>query len=331
MREVREMPVMFRRRDPPWRPLAAVVLMGLTVPGQASADGEEGRRRGLLPTAAPVNIYTGETRSYWGVGYLQFSVTLPYTVTPEFTLGDDPDASFSIGDAQYDASGVAVAWGALQHSRSRERALIVGHIEGAMTSDQFTHEGVDFGTRFERAGFFVAGRSSTARRLTGSERVCLDWGLTSLLGLYRFSGNTRMASEPVIDDGDFSGYYISDYALTSTGLAFRPVLTLQPALHLTQRVTVIPFAGASPFFALNFGRWEMNEWEDVLYGQDCMDRSCDDSDVTLDALLEGFAGFDVELAITGRDRIAASSLVKVEDASDDRRISEFFVIYSRDR
>jgi hypothetical protein len=281
---------------------------------------------GLLPTAPPVNVHTGSEQSYWGLGYLRFGVAVPYIAEPEFSL--DEHDRFSIGDAVYDANGLGLAWGDLGAERSFEHGLIVGNLDGSLDNDRFQYHGVDFWSAGEYSGGFAAYRRASARRLGGADGgAFMDMGFTQLFGAYRMHGGTRLESEVV--DG---WRYIDDYDSTVTGLCWRPVLTLQPALPVGQRLLLIPFVGASAFVYAAASSFYVNQWDDVLYGPDCYD-GCPGSTVTADLQLDGFGGFDIDITLTAQDRVALSSLLRPsgDSEADTGPVSEIFLVYARAR
>ena len=92
---------------------------------------------------------------------------------------------------------------------------------------------------------------------------------------------------------------------------------------------MIPFVGVSTFISLDHSSWNVQQWEDALYGEDCFD-GCPDSGITTNFVpFEGFFGFDIELQLTKKDRFAFSSLFDAETVTDTKSVSEVYVIYSR--
>ncbi len=286
------------------------------------------KSEGIIPATPPVNVHTqAVSRRYVGLGYLNFSVKLPISATPGFTLGPDEDATFKVGEAKFDANGLAlVGDGLLDREMSHERAWIGGALNASMTNDTFTREGVLFNIDYERSGFFFSRRSAYAWRIGGGgERFVLDIGFSHMWSLYNFSGNSRLESETISGE---SWKYISDFDETTTGFAYRPVLTLQPLIRLGNRVSLIPFVGASAFASLSYSYWEVNEWEDVLYGPDCFD-GCPDSQFDADMIpIETIAGFDVEWQVTKKGRLSLSSFFSADAVQADSAVSEVYVIYT---
>lgn len=301
------------------RPLGKllVALGPLVVPHDASAA-----RSGLLPTAPPVHVHTGPDASYWGIGVLRLGVSLPYVAEPEFSLTEG-GADFAVGDAVYTATGVGVALGELTERRSIEYAVLGGPLGGELATDSFAYSGWDFAASSERKGGFGAFRIATARRVAGRDHWVLDVGFTQLVGLYALGGDTRVESEP----DDYGNRYLSEWHESTVGLAWRPVVTLQPTISAGP-ISVIPFVGLSAFVDVSSSRWEVREWQDVLYGPDCAD-GCRDGNVNGHLLGDYFGGFDVDLRFTRSDRVALSSLFRPPSPAQDSPVSELYVVYAR--
>lgn len=303
-----------------------MMTLNMLLMAAALTSPAEAARRSFLPTAPPVNVRTGDTEPYWGVGYLKFSVTLPTVIHPEFTLGGDEEAAYDIGDADYSADGMALAFGRPGEDRSRELALVGGRLDATLDSGSFEYSGVWFDSEHAREGGFAGIRTGSARRLYSGERLVLDWGLNSLLGVYWLRGNTDVESTST--PPQLYGY-ITTYQEKLRGLAWRPVGTLQPAVQLTRRITVIPFLGASAFLSVDRSSVYVLEWEDASYGPGCSD-GCPEKYRTANVIpLEPFVGFDVDLQITDNDRLSLSSLFKATDPTNTERISEVYALYSR--
>jgi len=252
---------------------------------------------------------------------MRFGVTLPYTAEPGFTLGGAEDEKFPVGEAQYSANGASFAYGTTDRKKSSEIAFVLGSIDGALAEEHTERYSVGFDTGFERAGWFIAMRHATAWRASGNEGFHLDFALSHLLGLYSFSGNSRLESEQV------GGYrYLSDWEEDTTGIAWRPVVALQPTIRLGA-VDLIPFAGGSAFFSLSWSSWKVNQWEDVNYGPDCLD-GCPDDDLNGELLFDWFVGFDINIWFSKKDSLSLSSMFKADTPANTGPVTELLVLYS---
>jgi hypothetical protein len=304
--------------------LLALLLVSLFIHNVVLAKGSD-RNKGIIPAAPPVNVFTSDTNiDYTGYGYLQFDVTLPGSVTPEFTLGSNEDASWDTGDNRFSSKGlVYVHEGKLRKTKSVEKAWIAGLIEGKADSNSFVRNGVRFINKYERSGFYVGSRNTVSKQLSHTSLYVLDYSFTSMWAAFTLSGNTRIASS------SGSGTYISDFDGSSYGFLYRPVVTIQPVFTLSNSIKFIPFVGASSFLSLDYSYWELNEWEDALYGTDCFD-GCPDDDLFFNFIpIETFAGFDVEFYFGKTDSISLSAFFSAGITTDTDSMSEIYIIYSR--
>lgn len=301
-----------------------ILLLMATAFVHAKSGKESG---GIIPSAPPVNLHTSATeRHYKGYGYLNFSVVLPQKATPEFTLGSDEDAEYDIGDTKFSAHGVVYADnGSIKLERSEEHAWIGGVLSGDIESHRFSRDGQNFSVNHDRNGLFLATRNAVSKRLFTKDRLTLDYNFTSMWSVFYFSGDTRIDSGPVSGQ---SGRYISDFSETTTGVAYRPMLTLQPTYKYNSTWSIVPFIGATAFLSASYNYWYVNEWEDVLYGKDCFD-GCEDSKISFGIIpLEIFVGFDVEWNINKTDTLSLSSFFSAASSTDTESMSELYILYS---
>ncbi len=281
---------------------------------------------GIIPSAPPVNLHTSLIeRKYKGYGYLNFSVVLPVTATPEFSLGSDEGAEYELGNVNYVANGfVYVDKGFINSEKSTEEAWIFGVLTGAIEEGTFIHEGQTFSISHDRSGFFGSKRYSFSKRIDQKESFNVDYNFTSMFSVFFMSGNTRMDSGPV----NFGNSYISDYDEQTYGFAYRPTITLQPTFEITDSWSFIPFIGASAFISASFNTWYVNEWEDYLYGTDCQ-YGCPDSNLTFGFIpIELMIGFDIEWDVNETDTISLSSFFSPALASETESMSEIYILYS---
>ncbi|MDH4274498.1 MAG: hypothetical protein OEW08_05630 [Gammaproteobacteria bacterium] len=308
--------------------LLGVTLLGIVIPLMNANARETGEGTGILPATPPINIHTGiGSAHYVGYGALKFDVILPQYAKPGFTLGKDEDSRFKIGEVDFTAEGlVYVNDGNIAPQESSEGAWMLGTLTGAMKTRGFTRYGVGFNTRYSRSGFVLGKRNTFARRILASNGFILDYGFSSLFGLYHISGNTRMESVPATGQ---LYRYISDFNEDSTGIAYRPMLTLQPTFHLGRWLTMVPFAGVTAFVSADYSSWKVNYWEDVLYGRDCLDGCPDDGFFTHFIPFETFAGFDIELHVSATDTLALSSFFAAANPTNTTNMSEIYLVYTR--
>jgi len=299
--------------------LLAIFLIAATTTCWAKGKDKNG---GFVPATPPVNVYTGVEQRYTGFGLVNFNVTLPLKGYPEFTLGGDEDAQYTWGDVEYRSKGVIyVDKGELGNLESSESAWVFGKLDGVLLDDYFTKAGVRFTLSHSQSGFFVGTRNTTAKRLTTIGSSVVDYAYTSFWAFYNLNANSRFVAD--------SGPYIDDYDTHSFGLAWRPMVTLQPTFKITSSFIVIPFIGAAAFLNLDISSWTVNQWEDRLYGPDCFD-GCSDSDINANIIpLETFAGFDIEYVLSDKSKISLASFFSAGVNTDTASMSETYILYSK--
>lgn len=305
--------------------LTSIILLCLISCPIIYAKGS-GKNSGIIPATPPVNVHTNSFDSdYKGYGYLNFNVTLPGKATPEFTLGplaSDEDATYNTGDNRFISHGlVYITDGKLRKDQSTEEAWIGGIINAEQIDKSFVEFGTQFNSLYERSGFYVGKRNTSATRIKQVEAFELDYSFVSMYAAFFLSGNTRMEAQG-------SETYISDFDGNSTGVMYRPMLTLQPVIRFSDYFTFIPFAGLSAFISLDYSSWELNEWEDELYGKDCFD-GCPDGDLFLNLVpLETFFGFDIEIHYNKVNTISLSSFFSTGLGINTGQMSEIYLVYT---
>jgi len=301
----------------------ALLLLSITMT-IAHAQNEQANR-GLIPATPPVNVNTSAVESsYKGYGYLKFSVTLPVTTTPEFTLGNDESAPYIIGNMAYTAHNfVFVNQGKRSPDKSTETAWLGGILNGNLVNSTFSKFSTTFNVTSEKSGYVFGKRQTFAKRLNKSESIKIDYALTQMYIGYLFSGTTAYYSQG-------PDTYISDFDVSSYGIVYRPLITVQPRFNLGKSISVIPFVGAAAFVNIGLSSWELNRWEDKLYGADCFDGCPDTGSDFAFIPFEAFYGFDVEFHINQTTRLSLSSLFSAGGSTDTERTSEYYLVYSID-
>jgi len=299
--------------------LAALIL----VSSSCWARGKYGG--GFVPATPPVNVYTGSDRSYTGYGVLNFNVVLPLKGYPEFTLGGNEDAEYTWGDVEYRSNGIIYVDKAhLGNLESTESAWVFGKLDGVLLDNSFDKAGAHFILKHEQSGVFIGARNTTARRLTTWGESVVDYAYTSFWAFYNLNSHSRFAT-----DATSSGTYIDDYDAHSFGVAWRPMVTLQPTFKLSSQFKVIPFIGAAAFVSAGLSSWTVNEWYDQLYGKDCLD-GCPNSDFDFNLIpLESFAGFDLEYIFSDNSSLSLASFFSAGVNTDTSSMSETYLLYSK--
>ena len=291
---------------------------------------EQESGNGFIPVTPPIALYTGhENLNYWEAGYLRFNLLSPLNATPKFTLGNDEDATFHVGDVEYATKNIIFTFsGNIGQEKSSEKALLAGTLSAKMKNSTFTRLETDFNIETDQEGYVLGGRLSNASRLYKSNLLTLDWALSTIIAYYHFSGRTRFSSETISGE---TWQYISDYDIESSGLALRPMLILQPQFHFHRNLTVVPFAGFSMFMNVASVSTEVNEWEDVLYGPDCFD-GCPKTRFNAGSSdLESFFGFDVKLHFDNHTILLSSFVTSTTDKIFNAdTMSEIYVTYTQE-
>ena len=285
------------------------------------------KRTGLVPATPPVNVHTTPTSTeYQGFGYLNFNVTLPTKATPEFTVGplaEDEDATYDTGDVRYSSHGlVYVSEGRLRSNESTEVAWLLGIINTKQIDTEFVKFNTVFDSMYDRSGFYAGKRITKSKRIEQVDFFDMDYSFVSMYATYFLSGNSKIEARGV-------DTYVSDFDGNSYGVMYRPMLTLQPVFRFSNYVTFIPFAGLSAFISLDYSDWELNEWEDKLYGVDCLD-GCPDSDIFFNVIpLETYFGFDIELHFGNENTLSLSSFFSSGLGINSGNMSEIYLVYTR--
>ncbi|MDH5692204.1 MAG: hypothetical protein OEZ47_03785 [Gammaproteobacteria bacterium] len=300
-----------------------VCLFVVTSSLAVAKEGQDGG--GIIPATPPVNVHTSAIESdYKGYGLMQFSIELPHKSTPEFTLGGDEDAEYEIGTSKYTAIGlVYVNEGKRRKFESSETAWLAGTLNSKLTNDTFTYSGVTFDVKSESSGLIAGKRSTTAKRLSNSNSLSIDYAYTSLWAFYNMSSSTRFTSRG-------TQTYIDDYDESQFGVAWRPMITIQPKISLGSMIDFIPFAGAASFLSLTYSSWEVNQWEDQNYGPDCFD-GCPDFGLFPGIIpVETFVGFDLEIHFTPTSTLSLSSFLSAGITTETQNMSEVYIVYTQD-
>jgi hypothetical protein len=305
--------------------LVTLLLLVFSTPLYAKGGGESGGS--FIPATPPVNVHTSVVKqNYTGWGYMNFDVKLPEQMWPEFTLGGDEDAKYELGDAQYYTQSIAyIDEGRRGLHESEETAWLLGTLKAEMADDSFTFSGTKFNTTLSKSGYVFGRRTTSAKRLYSTDRIILDYSFTSLYAGYWLTGDKRIESS--------DGAYLDDISLSAFGVAYRPMLVLQPRIMVTSWMDVVPFVGASAFIFTGPSWWEVNEWKDQVYADWCgntgNDSGCDGMDWDFGIIpLETFWGFDVELDVSDNGTLSISSLFSASIATDTASMSEVYVVYT---
>ena len=302
-----------------------LLFLIIFIPAQHIEARGKTQSTGLIPATPPVKVHTqNRSVNYHGFGYLNFNVSLPVYATPEFTLGSDEDARWKIGNVEHKSQGlVYVNDGKLRRNKSVENSWIVGKIDSKIKENTFTRDGVLFRVDYSRSGYYFGKRDTTAKRLVNTDFATLDYAYSFMYAAFYLSGNTRIESASA-----GKGNYISDWDESTTGFIFRPMITLQPTFHLGSHVNFIPFIGASTFMNANYSSWEVNQWEDELYGPDCFD-GCGDADLFFDIIpVETYFGFDIEFKLSDDSVLSLASFFSNRNTTDTKSMSEVYVVYT---
>ena len=306
-----------------------VVLVGLVISSAVHAKGAGEGGGSFIPATPPVNVHTSAIpRDYSGWGYMDFDVKIPEYMWPEFTLGGDEDARYELGDAQYYTKSIAfVDEGKLRRNKSEESAWLFGTLDAEMADNSFTFSGTTFYTDMSKSGYVFGRRHTSAKRLHHTDGLILDYSFTSLYAMYWLTGDKRIVSS--------GGNYLDDISLSAFGVAYRPMLVLQPRINVTSWMNVIPFIGASAFVFTGPSWWEVNQWTDQAYGDWCgntgNDSGCEGMDWDFGFIpFESFWGFDIEFDLGESGTLSVSSLVSSGISTDTASMSEVYVLYTYD-
>lgn len=298
-----------------------VLLDVLFLPLAAYADDKEKK---MFPSSVPISHKpTGADAFRWGAGYNRLIVVSDWE--DNFFTDDIED----IGELEYTIHNLAVGFrSSKSHASTFELAILLGIIEQDEKDTQYfspaigkdvlvdiSGDGVDLGARLLWSTTFF-------QQKRGDGRPFIDWNYAvSFHGAFFYLDGT-------FEGRSTDGLNANVYDEEEWGIFLRPIAALQPVIHLSEKVLLIPYVGLGTKIALS-----EYYWEDTLFvtgGSSMPSQLGDDTGFEFDTTgIEAYFGFDIGIIFgsTRKQELSIGAALSKVFGDTDEDFNEFHIVY----
>ena len=279
-----------------------------------------------FPTPVPINIAPGNyDDSSWGVGYNIINLTSDW---------DDNFFTFEsehVGEIEYQVQHLVVALlRSKRQSSSMEYDFMVGKVKSKEGSSRYYSDLIDREVNTDHSGdgidigIRLIYSKNIFRQLKKGQKRMIDWNYAFSLhaAYYYIEGKYEARS--------VDAQYANEYNSEEEGLFLRPVVSLQPIIDVTDRISLIPYVGIGTKVSIWYQYWE--DTGDYIFNgfNEPGQKSSGDESGTDFSGLETYLGFDVGIKTSKSNshQMTIGGVITKIFGEDDSDFAEVHVLYS---
>lgn len=295
----------------------AIIVILIILNSSIAAADDKGKK--IMPKPVPVNLKPPSyDETYMGVGYNR--ITALTTWNDSWQTGSEEE----VGELKYTVNNLVVGIVKSEGSKSTmELDLMIGKVEFEEDTTRFRYEslGQDMDVKASGDGYDIGLRYVKSKTFKHQDRI--DWNYAlSLHAAYFYT------------DGSFEALSINKqegeaYDEEEWGFFFRPVVSLQPIISISNSVSIVPYIGLATNITLSEYYWENTEY--ITGGTSQPGQFSDGSDFFFDISgIETLIGFDIGIITSQskKHKLTLGGAISELMGDDKSSFQEIHVLYA---